>query len=426
MTSILKISLPIHFLLLLIIPFQIIAQPSLNGNAKRLRTNVVSIDVTPSNDPTSRNGFGFITGENGSVLYIVTAAHNIFGAEFETSPNQPLQIEVGLYESEKVKAICVQHWKKDDLALLEINKPARFHWQKKAIGLQAKTKQAITFIGRNREWQIPAEGFITRLDRDVIYADNSYIEPGTSGAPLLNRMGIIGMIVRDDIQRCEAISLAQIRRLLRTEGPSYYNLEGASELFNASNGDVYIFGGVESKRVGVPAYGVYPYTRVFTTSPSLYGGLELMALKNLGLGFIIEKNTITKVIEDQFFQNYFNAHTLQSSYLKCFISLNQLIIPGRLDVWTRCIYSFSEQNYELEVFEQDFDLIKIDVNQAKKFKVENQSLRAAAGLRIIVSKNLSGFFSFEYAFENMPLKRSSLETDVYYGHQAQIGIAFKL
>lgn len=203
-------------------------------------------------------------------------------------------------------------------------------------------------------------------------------------------------------------------------------MEASSELFNAHSGDIFLFGGVESKRVGVPAYGVYPYTRVFNSKPSAFGGIEVILWKGIGIGGVIEDNKIFKNVEDAFFQNFFNGHTFISTYYKGFISYNQPVIPGKLDIWARGIYSKAEHNYRLGVYEQDFDLFLYNVDLAKKFEVKNDSWRASLGLRVIPSKFMNAFLSFEYAFKNTPLSRSTLESDVYYGHQAQVGIAFKL
>ena len=58
----------------------------------------------------------------------------------------------------------------------------------------------VWFIGRDREWYVPAEpGVVNRVSqlRYEILIDNLGVRVGSSGAPLLAADGIVGMVVRD-------------------------------------------------------------------------------------------------------------------------------------------------------------------------------------------------------------------------------------
>lgn len=403
------------------------AQPTLEGNAKRLKINVVAITVQSYDDPSPRTGFGFITGENQNVLAIITAAHNIFGDEYiQTQPNAPTKIQVSFFSGEKMEAVYIKHWKKEDLALLEVQKPVKFHWQKKSLGLKAIPRQQITFIGRNQEWQVPAAGFITRIDNDIIYADNSYIEPGTSGAPLLNRMGIIGMIVRDDIQRCEAISLSLIHRLLRSEGPYYYNLDSSNDAFNSSSGDVIVSSGLGVTRFGVPALGFEPYSRPINSSPGIWGQVNLMITRNFGLSVSHEKYKINKDIQFDFSPDIWNRHILNSTFTKFFLIANQTILPGRLDLYATGGYVVSKHDYEFYFYTRDYDLFLFNQDLEQIFTHESADWRAALGLRLNLTRHLLLKLSFESGFGKNPLVYGSYEGKINYRNQAFAGLSFKL
>lgn len=420
-----KLACICHFLLCMCgIPW-LNAQPNLEGSAQRLRSNVISISVLPSNDATYRNGFGFITGVNKNTVYAVTAAHNIYGNEFQSLPNEPKQIEVKFYLGPKVKAVCVKYWKNDDLALLEIQTPTAIKWQPKSLGIKTKIKQEITFIGRNQEWQIPAEGYITQIDQYIINADNSYLEPGSSGAPLLNKMGIIGMIVRDDVQRCEALSLSRVNMLLRSEGPDYYQLEPSTELYNASPLNVIVQGGTGMSQVAVPANGIFPFTRALWTNPGLWGSLELMITRNIGVGISYEQNKCNKGFTDAFITNYHNIHFLSSTYGKVFVTLNQMIVPGRLDFFARGVYCKSFHNYELSAYEQEIDLIIVDNVNSQKFEVENNDWRGSLGARYIISKNLGLTMSYERGQLKGELDNRILEKEIIYHQQFYLALQVK-
>ena len=186
---------------------------SLLLTAEKLKPNTVVITTKFANGGSS-NGFGFITGEKDGKIYLVTAGHVLHNQEGLKS------IQVQFYKGlKKYLGKEVAWFKNDDLSLLSLTKPSGLQWQSQYADFSPKAYEAVRFIGHNKDWVSPLSGEITKISNNRINFIIGTIWPGTSGAPLLTKKGIIGLILESDPNTSYALSLKRIRDLLSLRYP---------------------------------------------------------------------------------------------------------------------------------------------------------------------------------------------------------------
>ncbi|WP_146066796.1 S1 family peptidase, partial [Candidatus Venteria ishoeyi] len=169
--------------------------------------------------PNQNEGFGFIVGERNNELYILTAEHVVAGPPGTPPP------QVYFYQ-DQAKAVAaevlVRVGKPLDAALLRVTKPQRIRWQAQSFCLPPyQPPETVWFIGRDKQWFIPSgrdEGQLNAQEPDYyghLELSIGSVRPGTSGAPLLNSKGLIGMIIEDQGNGARAVAIDNLRRLVR-------------------------------------------------------------------------------------------------------------------------------------------------------------------------------------------------------------------
>jgi len=165
--------------------------------AKELRGNVVYVTGTMS-------GLGFIVGERDKELFIVTANHVV--RPMDPKPGQSIpkvaQVEFMHALGEKIEAQIIKPQGKYDLAILSVPLPENFKWKKKAIGNpEFELSDKVWTIDADRAWTVSSEpGSINKFDPVQITTSGLRVLLGYSGAPLISKSGIIGMLYDVDTQ----------------------------------------------------------------------------------------------------------------------------------------------------------------------------------------------------------------------------------
>jgi hypothetical protein len=181
--------------------------------ANSLRQNTVRIEST-------RSGFGFITGERGGYLYIVTARHILVPRD---TPDVvvPKTAKVSFFSDQGQSYDAeVLGTHKADVGVLRVQKPAGFDWMRSCLADTSKEVRGtpVWYIGRKGEWFVPVRpGAIASPPSSSfgIEVDDLRVTPGTSGAPLVTDRGIVGMILSDSEDVTTAISIEFIQRVFR-------------------------------------------------------------------------------------------------------------------------------------------------------------------------------------------------------------------
>lgn len=191
-----------------------------------LKANVVAIRATL--DGTEEKGFGFITAEQNGRLYIATAAHVVRGPDLAKTAQQ---IQIKFYSDISwYPATFKAHWDKEDLALLEVNRPLTIKWQPNCADLNPGSSRKVRFIGLNTNeprWVDPGiDGNIFGDEDSKLEFSINTIRPGTSGAPLISERGIVGMITQDEGAISTALKITQIKKLFSGTGQyPYFGLQ---------------------------------------------------------------------------------------------------------------------------------------------------------------------------------------------------------
>jgi len=205
---------------------------------EELKTNVVRVRTTFPQAEVCY-GFGFITGERwndkNGYIHVLTANHNLRPEDLNYPGFRIEKVEVMFYPCEGhgwIEAVHMHPFDEEmDIVLLQVDirhcpSVSRFNrnmYQSMAwkIGrfARAKKDEQVWFIGRRGEWQIPLNGTIESMDREnhQIVVNISSVEPGSSGAPLINRHGkIIGLLTTDNISSwAKATSMDIIQYTIR-------------------------------------------------------------------------------------------------------------------------------------------------------------------------------------------------------------------
>lgn len=181
------------------------------------------------------SGFGFVVGECHDNLYVVTANH-VVRKNFDNPNTITKEVEVGFYQLWPTKhpAIVLEYCCGDlDLAVLKVKKPHGYGWDEHHFCDEYTRGEKVWFIGRSKLWYVPTEketGVINEVAieikrknkvKKVIGIDMESVLQGTSGAPLVTKDGIIGMIILDnDFNEVFAIPINKIKEALKKEEAS--------------------------------------------------------------------------------------------------------------------------------------------------------------------------------------------------------------
>ncbi len=211
--------------------------PAQTRKAEQLRDNVVAIHTTFESG-YEEDGFGFVTGGRDGLLFIATAAHVVEqGAERATIK---LRFR-GDYREYTVRLIRSNtEW---DVALLECDRPGNYRWEEDYAGDAPQRNQQVSYIGRNGEWYVPTvaiTGVINRVRDSRILVDIIGLSRGTSGAPLVNETGIIGLITEAETAQATAVALSRAKQLLTNYGefPFLFQSSEAQQKIDEMNREV--------------------------------------------------------------------------------------------------------------------------------------------------------------------------------------------
>ncbi len=193
-----------------------IARAESGDMALALRPNVVRI-TAHWGDGTTQNGFGFVVGEDHGMVYIVTADHVVRGDAPEQIDKSPtivfFQDRGKEYKGELLQTrLAPGH---GDLAVLRVRPPPNVTWRRNARAAEpAKRGTEVWFVGLLGDWYVPTRsGSVNEVEPDgTIKVDDLNVRVGTSGAPLVARDGILGMVVSDADVYVEATPIEVIER----------------------------------------------------------------------------------------------------------------------------------------------------------------------------------------------------------------------
>jgi hypothetical protein len=202
---------PLAFLLVFLIsrlPVQCQSDP-LRKLAQEIRSNVVAIHSEFKNDE-EKFGFGFVVGQKNNKLNVVTASHVVLNEK-----NEKARIDVKFPDASIIiPEVKIFKWSEDDdLCLLQMAPIQDITFVKKCFSKSYHKHDKVRFVGRDNEIELSIEGEITKLKKGDIEFAGMPVAPGTSGAPLIGKRGIVGMVVKADIANATALGLERILEL---------------------------------------------------------------------------------------------------------------------------------------------------------------------------------------------------------------------
>ena len=215
-----KVFLSVCFLTILAVLFPVSAI-ALQLDIEKIKYNTIQLtSLFP--DGGTEYGFGFVVGERAGFLYIATARHVVVKwVDEDNDYVKASSVKATFYHDQgspidKVEVLDVRQGELD-LTLLRVTKPDQFKLSNTYFTSDIKRKDKVQFIGRDRKWWVPAqEGTVneTRKSDGKIEIEISTIKPGTSGAPLVTKKGIAGLIIKDQQSTATAIHIDVIREFV--------------------------------------------------------------------------------------------------------------------------------------------------------------------------------------------------------------------
>jgi len=144
-------------------------------------------------------------GERYDTLYIVTAEHVVRSSGPDNSITKSVYVRFHHDRGVSLQAEILDVPNKGaDLALIRAPKPAKFKWPENySYCAHYERGESTWFVGRNKQWFVPldAEAGSVRNSQPgkdkIIEVAMRSVRPGTSGAPLITRNGVIGLITED-------------------------------------------------------------------------------------------------------------------------------------------------------------------------------------------------------------------------------------
>lgn len=208
--------------------------PTIHGQegdriAERFLNNVVQLTTTLS-DGSVEHGFGFVVGERGETLFVVTANHVVRTDDPDITTKQ-IQARFAADRGKAHDALLLDlAFGSLDLALLEISKPFRdYTWESRYMFSTPVRGDRVWFIGRNQDWWWPTDSKAGEIE-DAPLLGNLPVSidsvlPGTSGAPMFTQEGIVGMIIEDSPEHVVVLDIGIIRQIVAERWGSPWGLQ---------------------------------------------------------------------------------------------------------------------------------------------------------------------------------------------------------
>ena len=187
--------------------------------AEALRDNVVTIKAILKNGKTEY-GLGWVIGNDNDYLYIVTADHIVRGSTPKETVKK-LQLKF-FNEAKQFREgdLLPDHNEDLDLAIFRIKRPDRRLWRLSSTdGEKPKTNTPALFLGAKNKWLIPKEpSRISSVKQQDIMVEGLSVDVGSSGAPLISKRGIVGMIRSTTTEHTRVTKLSAIRQQVKNWG----------------------------------------------------------------------------------------------------------------------------------------------------------------------------------------------------------------
>lgn len=223
-------------------------------SAERFRPQVVSI-ASKRNGEQSNYGFGFVVGEIDNLLYVVTANHVLRepGSGFEAD-----EISVSFFQREgSIKGQLIKEINDEgnDIGVIKVDKPDGFRWRRHVISpVSTELRAKVVSIGKGRKFGIDViPGRVSSSDSSTLtIAGLDEVREGSSGAPVLTKDGLVGMISIDTPQYTTVVDINKIRNVLFDKTP--WGLSNSQNTLNP----IYVLAGVGGALVLANAFKPTP------------------------------------------------------------------------------------------------------------------------------------------------------------------------
>lgn len=187
--------------------------------AARLRQNLVRV-AAPD---IAEHGFGLVIGGDAQRLWVATARHVVvkvamLGSGVDDRPSS--EIRVRLCADAQGSELPAQPWPGwdaggADLMLLSVARPKDYEPQSRALATKLEPGEPAWLLGDNDSCNpVPGQGTLRSLAdaRHNLRIDWQDVKGGSSGAPVLNGRGIVGLMKSADDVTTSVHAIADLQR----------------------------------------------------------------------------------------------------------------------------------------------------------------------------------------------------------------------
>lgn len=188
-------------------------------HTKTLRANVVLLASREASATESGEyGIGIIIGSLGGRLAILTPAHVAWDES-----GRPRILKARLFGSGDVqRPVEVLRTSKDfvrDISVVAVAPPPGFSWERKCLDARHVIEEntPVRFIGRANDWYVPVSdnARIRSAEGDSLVIEHLEVEAGSSGAPIVTTVGIVGMHRSSEGSEASARTMTSLLATLR-------------------------------------------------------------------------------------------------------------------------------------------------------------------------------------------------------------------
>lgn len=213
-----KLLLPISNLLLcLVLGYSLKIEAQTDKNLEKIGSTVVKNMVTIRSDSAgiSNLGYGLITGESESSLFIITSGSLVFSSPGRGVSNKPgAKVQLG---DQLIESSVLNEWNNLNIALLEIPKPSTSKLESLKTDQNPNQFAACLFLENTNGTEIYPLGKATFIQDSIVFYPTASLGR-IKGIPIISDKGLVGILINSDDDKLVCINIPKIVSLLNGNG----------------------------------------------------------------------------------------------------------------------------------------------------------------------------------------------------------------
>lgn len=206
-----------YLLQCLVFGYGLTIEAQIDKNLEKTAATVIKNMVAIRSDSAgiSNLGYGLITGESESSLFIVTSGSLVSSSPGRSASNKPgVKVQLG---DQIIEATVLNKWSNLNIALLEIPKPPTSKLESLKTDLNPNQFAACLFLKNTNGSGIQPLGKATFIKDSIAF--NTSIDFGRiDGVPVISDKGLVGIVINSNDDKLVCVNITKIVGLLNGNG----------------------------------------------------------------------------------------------------------------------------------------------------------------------------------------------------------------